>query len=103
MFVDKALEESICQVCVEDHESQFHWVCRCNNRTLVAILDVAISRMEDLFSEATPGQATIGQLVIGMARANEGHRVCIGDWSASNVRSARTGIPDASLHDLRWT
>ena len=70
MFVDKALEESICQVCVEDHESQFHWVCRCNNRTLVAIRDGAFSRMEVLLSGATPGQAAIGQLVIGMAKAD---------------------------------
>ena len=98
-----ALEETVCQVCVEGHEPQFHWVCRCSHRFLVSIRDVAYRRMEELLSVATSGQPAIGRLVLGMAKADDGHRVCIGDWSAANVRSARSGIPEASLHDVKWT
>ena len=59
--------------------------------------------MVELLDVDTPSQAAIRHLVIGMAKGGDGHRVCIGDWSAVNVRSARVGIPDASLHDVKWT
>ena len=90
--------------CVEGRESQFHWwVCRCNHKTLVAIGDSAFTRIDGLLTAATPSRMAIGRLVTGMARTDDGHRVCIGDWSAANVCKAIAGLPDASLHDVRWT
>ena len=38
-----------------------------------------------------------------MAKADDGHGVCIGDWCAAHARSARAGIHNASLHDVKWT
>ena len=61
----------------------------------MAIRDTAFTRIDELLSAATPSQMAIGNLVVGIARANDGHRVCIEDWSVANVRSARTGLPDA--------
>ena len=61
------------------------------------------ARIDELLSVTTPSQVAIGNLVSAMAKAKNGHRVCIGDWSAVNVRSARAGLPDAGLHDVRWT
>ena len=54
--VDNALEETVCQVCVEEHESQFHWVCRCNHKTLVGIREKTYARIDELLSMATPSE-----------------------------------------------
>ena len=32
--VDAAFGGTVCQVCVEGHESQFNWVCKCNRTAL---------------------------------------------------------------------
>ena len=38
-----------------------------------------------------------------MVHEDEGHRVVGGDWSAANLRTARAALPNADLHDVRWT
>ena len=69
----------------------------------MAIRDSAFTRIDGLLTAATPDQMAIGCLVTGMARADDGHRLCIGEWSAANICEVREGLPDASLHDVRWT
>ena len=92
-----ALKETVYHVCAEGHESQFHWTCTCNHKALVAIRDSAYSKMDELLQAATTPQQAIGWTVLTMARADDGHRVCVGDWSAANLRRARVALPYTSL------
>ena len=69
----------------------------------MGIRDSAFARIDVLLSAATPSQTAIGRLVIVMAKTDDGHRVCIGDWSAANLCEARAGLPDASSNDVMWT
>ena len=89
--------------CVVGHESQYHWVNLCNNKALVAIRDSAYGKLFELLQFATSAQQTVGRTVLTMTRADDGHRVCVGDWSTANLRTAREALPDASLHDVKWT
>ena len=93
-----ALEETVCQVYVEGHESQYPWVCVCNHKALVAIRDAAYGKTEELLQAVTPIQNSIN-----IFRADGGHRVCVGDWSAANLRTAREALPDAPFRDVKWT
>ena len=88
--VDAALAETVCEVCTDGHESQCHWVCRC-------------SKIDELLLEASDAQQEIGRTVLRMVDEDEGHRIVVGDWSAANISSARRALPDASLHDVKWT
>ena len=38
-----------------------------------------------------------------MINEDEGHRIVVGDWNAFNICSAKRALPDASLHDVKWT
>ena len=69
----------------------------------MAIRDPAYARIDVLLIASTPSRMAIGSLVIGMARNDDGHKVCIGDGSAANLCKARAGLQDAPLHDVKWT
>ena len=38
-----------------------------------------------------------------MVDEDEGRRIVVGDWSAANISTARSSLPVASLHDVKWT
>ena len=100
--MDTALGETVCQVCVEGHDTQYHWVCACNHTSLVAIRDSAYHKVDELLQTSTTPQQAIGRIVLTMAKADDGHGLC-GGWNAANLRTARVRLPDASLHDVKWT
>ena len=101
--MDTALEETVCEVCVDGHESQYHWVCRCSHEAMTSVRVKARGKIDELLLEATEAQQEIGRAVLQMADEEEGHRIVVGDWSAANISSARRALPDASLHDVKWT
>ena len=101
--VDAALAESVCEVCADEHESQFHWVCRCSHLAMAAVRTKARSKIEGLLTEASEAQQEIGRTVLRMVDEDEGHRTVVGDWSAANISSARRAFPEAPLHDVKWT
>ena len=35
--VDTALDETVCEVCVDGHESLYHWVCRCSHEAMTSV------------------------------------------------------------------
>ena len=69
----------------------------------MAIRNSPFSKMGELLQAATAAQQAIGQTVITMSRDDEGHWVCAGDWRAKTLWTARVALPDASLHDAKWT
>ena len=101
--VDIALDETVCEVCMDGHESQYHWVCRCSHAAMKAVRTKARSKIDELLLEASDAQQDIGRSVLQMVDEEEGHRIVVGDWSAANISSARRALPDASLHDVKWT
>ena len=69
---------------------------------MTAIRTKTLSKVEGFLMDASEAQQEIGRMVLRMADEEEGHRVVIGDWSASNQESARKALPKASLHDVKW-
>ena len=55
-----AFEESVCQVCVEGHESQFPLGVQMQHTTLVTIRETGFARIDELLHAATPNQMSIG-------------------------------------------
>ena len=101
--VDAALAESVCEVCVGGHESQHHWMCRCSHLAMAAARTRVRSKIDGLLTEASEAQQEIGWTVLRMVDEEEGHRIVMGDWSATNISPARRALPDVSLHDVKWT
>ena len=83
--------------------SQYHWVCRCSHEAMSSVRTKARGKIEELLREASDALQEIDRAVLRMVDADEGHRVVVGDWSAANISSARRALPDASLHDVKWT
>ena len=59
---------------------------------------IAASPIRSMWSG--PAQAAHGY---PLSMEDDGHRVCVGDWSATNLCSASEALPGASLHDIKWT